>query len=56
MTNIESIINNIPNKEAMKFLCLNENQITDMKSIELLTNLDELHLNYEQIIKIEIQI
>jgi len=53
ITNIESIINNIPNKEAMKFLCLNENQITDMKSIELLTNLEELHLNYNQIVKIE---
>ena len=53
ITNIESIINNIPNKEAMKFLCLNENQITNMKGIELLPNLEELHLNYNQIVKIE---
>ena len=53
ITNIESILNNIPNKEAMKYLCLNENQITNMKGIELLPNLEELHLNYNQIGKIE---
>ena len=53
ITNIESIINYIPNKEAMKYLCLNENQITNMKGIELLPNLEELHLNYNQIGKIE---
>ena len=56
ITNIESIIQNIPNKEAMKYLCLNENQITNMKNIELLCNLEELHLNYNFIEKIEIEI
>ena len=28
---IESIVNNIPNKSNMKYLCLNENKITDLK-------------------------
>ena len=40
----------------MKFLCLNENQITSMKHIELLPNLEELHLNYNLIEKIEPEI
>ena len=56
ITNIENIIQNIPNKEAMKYLCLNENQITNMKNIELLTNLEELHLNFNLIEKIEFEI
>ena len=53
ISNIENLIFNIPNKQAMKFLCLNENQITNMRNIELLTNLEELHLNYNYIEKIE---
>jgi Leucine-rich repeat (LRR) protein len=56
ITNIENIIQNIPNKEAMKYLCLNENQITNMKNIELLINLEELHLNFNSIEKIEFEI
>ena len=52
INDIDQIIKNIPNKEAMKFLCLNENQITSMKHIELLPNLEELHLNYNLIEKI----
>ena len=56
ITNIENIIQNIPNKEAMIYLCLNENQITNMKNIELLINLEELHLNFNSIEKIEFEI
>ena len=56
INDIDQIIKNIPNKEAMKFLCLNENQITSMKHIELLPNLEELHLNYNLIEKIEPEI
>ena len=50
---IESIVNNIPNKSNMKYLCLNENKITDLKGIEQLTELESLQVNFNQIEKIE---
>ena len=46
---IELIINNIPVKENILFLCLNENEITNFKSVEKLINLQELHLNFNLI-------
>ena len=49
----ESIVNNIPNKSNMKYLCLNENKITDLKGIEQLTELESLQVNFNQIEKIE---
>ena len=43
------IIENIPNKEAMIYLCMNENKIKEIKNIHLLPNLKSLHLNFNQI-------
>ena len=47
------IINNIPNKNAMIYLCMNENNIKEIKNIHLLPNLKSLHLNFNQIEKID---
>ena len=43
------IIENIPNKEAMIYLCMNENKIKEINNIHLLPNLKSLHLNFNQI-------
>ena len=48
------IIENIPNKDAMIYLCLNENFIKKIKFIELLPNLKKLHLNFNLIEKIDV--
>ncbi len=48
-----TIIENIPNKDAMIYLCLNENYIKTIKFIELLPNLKKLHLNFNLIEKID---
>ena len=50
---ITSIVNNLPNKENLKFLCLNENKITNLKGIEQLKGLESLQINYNQIERIE---
>ena len=47
------IIENIPNKDAMIYLCLNENYIKTIKNIEYLPNLKQLHLNFNFIEKID---
>ena len=46
---MEIIIDNIPNKEAMIYLCMNENNIKEIKNIHLLPNLQSLHLNFNKI-------
>ena len=51
--NISDIIDNLPNPAALKYLCLNENQIKDLNGVEKLINLEQLHLNFNQIEKIE---
>ncbi len=48
-----TIIENIPNKDAMIYLCLNENYIKTIKFMELLPNLKKLHLNFNLIEKID---
>ena len=48
-----TIIENIPNKDAMIYLCLNENYIKTIKNIEYLPNLKQLHLNFNFIEKID---
>ena len=50
---ITSIINNLPNKSNLKFLCLNENKITNLNGVEKLEGLEELQLNFNLIEKIE---
>jgi Leucine-rich repeat (LRR) protein len=50
---IKSIVNNLPNKENLKFLCLNENKIRSLYGIQQLTGLEELQLNFNQIEKLE---
>ena len=50
---ISDIIDNLPNPEVLKFLCLNENEITNLNGVEKLINLEELHVNFNQIEKIE---
>ena len=50
---MEIIIDNIPNKEAMIYLCMNENNIKEIKNIHLLPNLQSLHLNFNKIEKID---
>ena len=50
---IESIVKNIENKSNMKYLCLNENKITNLKGIEQLIELESLQVNFNQIEKIE---
>ena len=48
------IIENIPNKNSIIYLCLNENYIKKIKFIELLPNLKKLHLNFNLIEKIDV--
>jgi len=50
------IIENIPNKNSIIYLCLNENYIKKIKFIELLPNLKKLHLNFNLIEEIDINI
>ena len=50
---IKSIVNNLPNKENLKFLCLNENKIRSLYGIQQLSGLEELQLNFNQIEKLE---
>ena len=50
---ISSIVRNLSNKSNLKFLCLNENKIKDLKGVEKLTGLETLQLNYNQIEKIQ---
>ena len=47
------IIENIPNKDILIYLCLNENYIKKIKCIEYLSNLKKLHLNFNLIEKID---
>ena len=48
------IIEKIPNKDLMIYLCLNENYIKEIKNIQFLTNLKQLHLNFNLIKTIDI--
>ena len=50
---IKSIVNNLPNKGNLKYLCLNENKIKSLNGIQELTGLEELQVNFNQIEKIE---
>ena len=49
---ISSITDNMPNPSIMKFLCLNQNEIDDLKGIEKLENIETLHINFNYIDKI----
>jgi hypothetical protein len=50
---ISSIVENLPNPAQLKYLCLNENHLTNLDGVEKLTNLEELQVNFNQIEKIE---
>ena len=50
---ISSIVDNLPNPAQLKYLCLNENHLTNLDGVEKLTNLEELQVNFNQIEKIE---
>ena len=50
---ISDIVENLPNPEGMKYLCLNENKLINLNGVEKLTNLEELHVNFNQIEKID---
>ena len=50
---ITSIVENLPNPAVLKYLCLNENHLTNLDGVEKLTNLEELQVNFNQIEKIE---
>ena len=49
---ISSITDNMPNPSIMKFLCLNQNEIDDLKGIEKLENIETIHINFNYIDKI----
>ena len=51
--NISDIVDNLPNPSALKYLCLNENHLTNLHGVEKLINLEELQVNFNQIEKIE---
>ena len=38
---ISSIVENLPNPAQLKYLCLNENHLTNLDGVEKLTNLEE---------------
>ena len=50
---IVDIVENLPNPAIIKYLCLNENQLTSLDGVEKLTGLEELQVNFNQIEKIE---
>ena len=50
---ISDIVENLPNPAAIKYLNLNENQLTNLNGVEKLINLEELQVNFNQIEKIE---
>ena len=50
---VNDIVENLPNPDALKYLCLNENLLTNLSGVEKLTNLEELQVNFNQIEKIE---
>ena len=50
---ISNIVENLPNPAILKYLCLNENHITNLNGVEKLINLEELQVNFNQIEKIE---
>ena len=50
---ISDIVDNLPNPAAIKYLNLNENQLTNLNGVEKLINLEELQVNFNQIEKIE---
>ena len=51
--NISDIVDNLPNPASLKYLCLNENHLTNLYGVEKLINLEELQVNFNQIEKIE---
>ena len=51
--NILDIVENLPNPTILKYLCLNENQLTNLDGVEKLTGLEELQVNFNNIEKIE---
>ena len=46
------IIENIPNPLAMKFLCLNQNEIDNLNGIDKLENIERIHINFNYVDKI----
>ena len=50
---ISDIVDNLPNPASLKYLCLNENHLTNLYGVEKLINLEELQVNFNQIEKIE---
>ena len=46
------LIENIPNPLAMKFLCLNQNEIDNLNGIDKLENIEAIHINFNYIDKI----
>ena len=51
--NISDIVDNLPNPASLKYLCLNENLLTNLYGVEKLVNIEELQVNFNQIEKIE---
>ena len=49
---ISLIISNLPNPTSLYYLCLNQNEISNLDNIDKLTNLEELQINYNFIEKI----
>ena len=49
---ISIIISNIPNPKNIKYLCLNQNEISEINDIDRLENLEEFQINFNYIDKI----
>ena len=50
---IGPLIDNMRNPEAMKYLCLNENELSSLEGIQKLKNLEELQVNFNHFTEIE---
>lgn len=53
ISSLNEVIKNIPVKENMVLLCLNQNLIGTMKGVNQLPNLEKLQLNFNQIERID---
>lgn len=49
---ISLIIQNLPNPSSLYYLCLNQNEISNLDNIDKLINLEELQINFNFIDKI----
>ena len=52
ITDVSLLINNLPDQSKIVYLCLNQNEIKNIRGIEHLINLNELQLNFNYIEKI----